>query len=95
MYTFVGDIDIELTDGDVQHICQSGSNDQYVAEVLKNQYVKDQLKDIETSKLSEVVRGYVVDLPSRISRERLESYLVWLAAYNISEDDCYLVDAVS
>lgn len=92
VYTYVGSIDIEMTDEDVQFICQSGNNDYEVAEVLKRPYIKDQLKNIETEKLLQSVSYCLGDPLEDKSRESLENYLVWLAAWNIIEGDCHIVD---
>ncbi len=90
-YAYVDNIDIELTDEDVQAIAISGTNDAAVAEVAAQQYVIDQFKNYTVKQIKEAVNGYGCELKG-IKRQKAIEYAIWIAAWNISEGQCYDVE---
>lgn len=80
-------IEMGLTKEDVEYICHSGSNDDEVSEVTMKEYVQTQLKKHTRKKLYNIVDYQLAGEANDIdTREKAERYIVWLAAWNISDE---------
>lgn len=86
-YNYVEGVELGLTSRDVELICQSGSNDEQVAEITKKKYVQKQLKNYSDEALMKVVRAYSdSDISNIKTREDKERYVVWTVAWNIFDN---------
>ena len=73
---------------DVQHICTTGSNDLAVDEVYEKEYIKYQLKRFDPAKVERVIRDTGTDFfSSPRTDEEIHKELLWLLAWNLSEED--------
>lgn len=83
------DIEFMLKGEDVNYICHSGPNDYEALEVSRKTYVQEQTKDLSDDFLCGVIRACGLEVEEYETREDLESFLVWSAAWDIFEDDTY------
>lgn len=86
-FTYIEGIELGISKDDVSLICHSGSNDDEVAKVANKKYIKEQLKRYSDEKLIEAI-GYVItdDLTDIDTRQKKEEYIVWIAAWNIFDE---------
>ena len=82
-------IEFMLKGSEVNDICHIGPNDYSVGEVIKLDYVQKQTKD----KSDDFLRGIICSCGGTVedyeTREDLEMFLVWSAAWDIFEDETY------
>lgn len=87
VYTYVQDIEFEMTLEDANCGCHIGSCDEDVQELVDTDYIREQLDRLDTEVIRENIRAYGLDDVDEMDRHRLECYLVWIAAGNIVDDD--------
>ena len=87
-FTYLENVEFELTRHDAERCSHTGSCDEDVACTKKKRYVKKQLDRLSYEQMYNAVDCYVCFEPGREkpTRETLEDYVVWLAAGNIMED---------
>lgn len=86
-YDYIEGIELGLKIEDVEGICHSGPNDADVAEVVKKDYVQEQLKKYTEEQLMKGVSAYITDNLDQIdTRQKKEEYIVWLVAWNIFDE---------
>ena len=78
-----------LKGSEVNDICNIGPNDYSVGEVVKLDYVQEQIKDKSEDFLRGIIRCYDGTEEDYEIREDLEMFLVWSAAWDIFDDDTY------
>ncbi len=78
--------EIGLKIEDVKAIAQSGSNDDAVREVAKEQYIQDQLKDLSDRWLISAADGLCDSPENNTNRQAAIAWLVWMAAWDIFEE---------
>lgn len=82
-------IEFMLKGSEVNDICHIGPNDYSVGEVVKLDYVQEQIKDKSDDFLKGIIRSCGLELEEHETREDLEMFLVWSAAWDIFDDDTY------
>ena len=82
-------VEFMLKGEDVNYTCHSGPNDYEALEVSCKPYVQEQIKDLSDDFLRGFIRAYGLEVEEYETREDLESFLVWSAAWDIFEDDTY------
>lgn len=82
-------VDFMLKGSEVNSICHPGPNDCDVIEVLKLDYVQEQLKVLSDEFLQSIIRYYGVTVEDHETREDFEMFLVWSVAWDIYEDEEY------
>ena len=82
-------IELMLKGEDVNSICQIGPNDYESSQVTRKPYVQEQLKDKSDDFLRGIIRCYGGTEEDYETREDLEMFLVWSAAWDIFDDDTY------
>ena len=82
-------IEFMLKGSEVNDICHIGPNDCSVKEALKLDYVRKQIKDKSDDFLRGIVYSYLGTVEDYETREDLEMFLVWSAAWDIFEDETY------
>ena len=82
-------IEFMLKGSEVNDICNIGPNDYSVGEVVKLDYVQEQIKDKSEDFLRGIIRRYDGTEEDYETREDLEMFLVWSAAWDIFDDDTY------
>lgn len=87
LYTFVDNIEIGLTEEDANHGYHMGECDDDVKELIEVDYIKEQLSKYSDEELRNAVRAYAVEDTESMNRERLEKWIVFLAAGNIIDED--------
>lgn len=83
------DIEFMLKGEDVNYICHSGPNDYEALEVSRKTYVQEQMMDLSDDFLRGFIRSYGLEVEEYKTREDLESFLVWSAAWDIFEEESY------
>jgi hypothetical protein len=87
IYHYCENVELGLTNEDT-HICyHQGRCDEDVSQVLSQDYVREQLEKYSDKELRDSVRAYAVEDVDSFDRHRLETYVVWLVAGNIVEDE--------
>lgn len=74
---------------DVNCICHPGPNDYEAIEVSRKPYVQEQMKDLSDDFLRGFILAYGLEVEKYETREDLESFLVWSAAWDIFDDETY------
>ena len=87
VYTYVQDIEFEMTLEDAKHGDHMGLCDEDVFDLVNTDYIREQLDKLDTEYIRENIRAYGLDDIDKMDRIELEHYLVWLAAGNIVDDD--------
>ena len=86
-----GRIELGMTVDMVDSICTVGSNDAAVEAVKQDPEIRQQLDEIPEEYLDDLY--YVLDMNrtefDALTRDELESYAVWLAAWDIRESEEY------
>lgn len=82
-------VDFMLRGSEVNSICHPGPNDCDVIEVLKLDYVQEQLKVLSDEFLQSIIRYYGATVEDYETREDFEMFLVWSAAWDIYEEEEY------
>lgn len=80
-------VEFMLRGSEVNDICHTGPNDYDVQQVSKLPYVQNQLRQLSDDFLRGVMLGYGCEISGRETRKELEEFLVWIAAWDIFEDD--------
>lgn len=78
--------EIALEIKDVKAIAQSGSNDDAVREVAKEQYIQDQLKGFSDRWLISAADSLCDSPENNTNRQAAIEWLVWMAAWDIFEE---------
>lgn len=84
----LGTFDIELEDYDADCCCHPGPCDLDCERTIGLEYVKDQLAEISSEQIINVLEDYGIDDATQKDRKQLETYIVWLAAGDIMEGNC-------
>lgn len=82
-------IELMLKGSEVNDICHTGPNDYSVGEVVKLDYVQEQIKGKSDDFLRGIIRCCGGTAEDYETREDLEMFLVWSAAWDIFDDDTY------
>lgn len=83
-------VEFLLKGEDVMSICTAGPNDLAVKETSKLAYVRKQLEGMSNDFLLGIVRSYGLDEDeNHETREDLENFLVWSAAWDIMDMEEY------
>ena len=82
-------IELMLKGEDVNSICHIGPNDDESSQVTRKPYVQDQLKDKSDDFLRGIIRSYGLETEKYETRDDLEMFLVWSAAWDIFEEETY------
>ena len=82
-------VEFMLKGEDVNYICHSGPNDYEALEGSRKLYVQEQIKALSDDFLRGFIRAYGLEVEEYETREDLESFLIWSAAWDIFEDDTY------
>ena len=78
--------EVSLERDDVEAIAVSGSNDEAVAEVSAKEYVQKQFQNVSDDELIQAARSLAIDY-SINARDEAIRVIVWITAWNISEDE--------
>lgn len=94
LYGYIGgSLELAMTRDMVAQICHSGSNDAAVDAVKEMPEIREQLDAISDEELRRDMRWAGLDMNQAefdsLTRPELESYLVWIAAWSIFEDEEY------
>ena len=87
VYHYCDNIELGLTYEDAHDCSHSGSCDAGCERVVSQPYVKKQLAKYSDKELRKSVKAYGVDDVDSFDRHRLETYVVWLVAGSIVEDE--------
>jgi len=87
-YTYVGNIEIGLTDEDVESCAVPCSDNTSACEEVEGKdYINGQLSSYTDAELAEAVKSYAIENTESMTRKELYTYIVWLAAWDIKDDD--------
>lgn len=89
IYTYVDNIELYLQEEHVSMICHSGSNDAECRVVAAMPYISEQLKNTSDSVIKDAIESYGIEIGQK-SEAELREYLVWIAAWNIFDDEEYM-----
>lgn len=78
-----------LKGDDVNSVCNIGPNDYDAYRVARKDYVQEQIKDKSDDFLRGIIRSYGATEDDYETREDLEMFLVWGAAWDIFDDKTY------
>ena len=82
-------IELMIKGEDVNSICNIGPNDYDALQVSRKSYVQEQIKDKSDDFLRGVIDYCGGTVEDYETREDLEMFLVWSAAWDIFEDETY------
>ena len=86
-------VEFMLLGSEVNDICHTGPNDYDVQQVSELPYVQNQLRPLSDDFLRGIIRSSGATVEDYETREDLEEFLVWSAAWDIFEDDYEEEDA--
>ena len=87
-YTYVDNVELYLHAEDVAMICHSGSNDAECRAVAAMPYMVEHLKRISYATMMDAIESYGIELDNK-DLPNLYDYMVWIAAWNIFDDEEY------
>lgn len=87
-YTYVDNVELYLHAEHVAMICHSGSNDAECRYVANLPYMSEQLKRISYTAMMDAIESYGIELNDKTITD-LYDYMVWLAAWNIFDEEEY------
>lgn len=85
----LGTFEIKMKEEDAQRGCHMGSCDADVEELIEEDYIKEQLDKISSEQIKKVLKDYGIENVKSFDRKKLNMYIVWIAAGNICDGDCY------
>lgn len=88
IYTYVDNIELYLQEEHVSMICHSGNNDTECRVVAAMPYIVEQLSHRSIEDISQAIESYGIELNNK-EPNTLYDYMVWIAAWNIFDDEEY------